>query len=97
MTPKTKAAWTVAVTLICTALVTIFREFEPGYAKMIWFSWFFFSWNYFAYAFDRGMLPRQFVELDGDGKGDPANRTFFFWGTLVIHLSFLAVMAFADT
>jgi hypothetical protein len=97
MTLKNKAVWVGLVTLIFTALVTIFREFEPGYAKGIWFLWFFFAWNYFAYAFDRGMWPRTFVELDGGGKGDPANRTFFFWGTLVLHLSFLAVMAFADT
>lgn len=96
MMRKSKAAWVGLATFVFTALVTIFREFGPGYAKGIWFLWLFFAWNYFAYAFDRGMWPRTFAELDGDGKGDPGNRTFFFWGTLVIHLSFLAVMAFAD-
>ncbi len=96
MTPKTKAAWAAGATLIFTALVTIFREFEPGYVKGIWFISCFCTWNYFAYGFDRNMWPSTFVELDGGGKGDPANRTFFFWGTLAMHLSFLALMAFAD-
>jgi hypothetical protein len=97
MTPKTNAAWTGVVTFICTALVTIFREFEPGYAKGIWFLWFFFSWNYFAYAFDRDMWPWVFSELYGRGKGKSGVRKFHFWGTLAIHLSFLSVMAFANT
>ncbi len=96
MTPKSKAAWAGGVTFAVTALVTMFREFEPGYVNGIWFIWIFISWNYFAYAFDRGMFPRNFVELDGGGKGKPNHRTAYFWGTLVIHLSFLATMAFAD-
>jgi hypothetical protein len=96
MTKKSKAAWAGLATFVVTTLVTLFREFEPGYANMIWFSWFFFSWNYFAYAFDRGMLPRNLVELDGQGKGRPGHRTAFFWGTLLVHLAFLATMAFAD-
>ncbi len=96
-TKKYKALWVAGVTFLLTAIVTSFREFDTGYVKIIWFAWVFHSWNYFAYAFDRGMWPRTFIELDGQGKGDPTNRTFFFWGTLVIHLSFLALMAFADT
>jgi hypothetical protein len=35
------------------------------------------SIHYFAYGFDRNMWPSTFVELDGGGKGDTANRTFF--------------------
>jgi hypothetical protein len=96
MTPKNKAAWVAGSTFVLTALVTIFRELEPGYAKGIWFITVCWSWNYFAYAFDRGMMPRTFIELDGGGKGDPANRTFFFWGTFVTHLAFLSTMAFAE-
>jgi hypothetical protein len=37
MTPKNKAAWVAGSTFVLTALVTIFRELEPGYAKGIWF------------------------------------------------------------
>lgn len=96
MTPKSKAAWAGGATFVVTALVTIFREFEAGYVNGIWFLWFFFSWNYFAYAFDKRMLPWQFVELKGGAAGRPGHRTVYFWGTLVIHLSFLATMAFAD-
>ena len=97
MTPKTKAAWAAVVTFLFTSLMTIFCEFEPGYAKGIWFIWFCVSWNYFAYAFGRGMLPSNY-DLDDAGKhpAGPTARAFLFWGTLVIHLSFLFLMAFAD-
>lgn len=96
MTPKNKALRVGGVTLVLTALVTIFREFEPGYVNGIWVIWAFFSWNYFAYAFDRDMWPWIFVELNGGGKGNPTERTVFFWGTAAVYLAFLAVMAFAD-
>lgn len=80
-----------------TLIIHFVRGFETGDMKANWVIWAGLSWNYFAYAFDKRMLPWQFVELKGDGKGDATNRTFFFWGTLAIHLSFLAVMAFANT
>ena len=96
MTPKTKAAWAAGVTFICTALVTVFREFEPGFAKGIWFLTLFLSWNYFAYAFDKQMLPWVFVEISGGKEGIPAARKFVYWATLFIHVAFLATMAFAD-
>ncbi|MEY4727037.1 MAG: hypothetical protein RLZ36_1664 [Pseudomonadota bacterium] len=96
MTAKSKAFWVGVVTFLLTALVTIFREFEPGNVNAIWVIWAGFSWNYFAYAFDLGMFPRTFVELDGHGKGNPTERKVFFWGTAVIYLAFLAVAAFAD-
>jgi hypothetical protein len=96
MTLKNKAAWATGSTFVCTVLVTIFREFEPGYAKGIWFISCFCFWNYFAYALDRGMWPWTFWELYGQGKGKPGVRTFHFWGTLALHFSFLALMAFAE-
>ena len=96
MTPKNKAFRMGCLTMALTALVTIFRELEPGYAKGIWVIWAFFSWNYFAYAFDQDMWPWIFIELNGGGKGNPTERPVFFWGTAAVYLAFLAVMAFAD-
>lgn len=86
----------MGVTFLITVLIHLLKDFESGDVKANWVIWAGLSWNYFAYAFDRGMLPSAFSELDGGGKGDPANRTFFFWGTLVTHLAFLATMAFAE-
>ncbi len=96
MTAKSKALWVGSVTFLLTALVTIFREFDSGYVKIIWFAWVFHGWNYFAFAFDRDMWPWIFVELYGRGKGNSTERVAFFWGTAAVYLSFLAVMAFAD-
>lgn len=96
MTHKTKAAWVAGVTFVFTALVTIFRELEPGFAKGIWFVTVFWSWNYFAYAFDKQMLPWVFEELQGHGKGEKTTRAIFFWGFALVHFAFLGVMAFAD-
>jgi len=95
MTAKNKALWVGGVTFVLTALVTFFKEFKPGYANGIWFIWTFCSWNYFAYAFDKRMLPFQFVELKGGNEGSPLNRTIFFWGTTGVYLAFIATMAFA--
>ncbi len=96
MSPKNKAFRVGCLTLALTALVTIFRELEPGYAKGIWAIWSFFAWNFFAYAFDWRMLPWQFIELKGGKEGNPTERTVFFWGTAAVYLAFLAVMAFAN-
>ena len=96
MTPKNKGLLAMGVTFLITVLIHPLKDFESGDVKANWVIWAGLSWNYFAYAFDRGMLPSAFSELDGGGKGDPANRTFFFWGTLVTHLAFLATMAFAE-
>ncbi|NBD20308.1 hypothetical protein GTZ97_06440 [Aquabacterium fontiphilum] len=76
--------------------MTALREFEPGNVKAIWLIWAGLSWNYFAYGFDRGMMPTVFVELDGGGKGNPVARGFVFWLTAVIYLAFIATAAFAD-
>ncbi len=97
MTPKNKGLLAMGVTFFITVLIHLLKDFEAGDVKANWVIWAGLSWNYFAYAFDRGMLPSAFSELDGGGKGDPANRTFFFWGTLVTHLAFLALMAFGNT
>ena len=96
MTAKNNALWVGGVTFVLTALATFFNEFEPGYANGIWFIWFFCSWNFFAYGFNKGMWPRAFIELDGGGKGRQGHRQYYFWITAVIYLAFLATMSFAD-
>jgi hypothetical protein len=97
MTPKTKGILVMGVTFFMTVLIHLFRNFDTGDQKANWVIWAGLSWNYFAYAFDRGMLPSNY-DLDDSGKhpAGPVARAFLFWGTLVIHLSFLALMAFAD-
>lgn len=57
--------------------------------------WIFFIWNLFAYGFDRGMWPRGFVELDGDGKGNPLAREVMFWLSTAVYLVLLATIAWA--
>ena len=96
MTLQSKAAWVTAATFVLTTLVTTLREFEPGYIKGIWLLSTFWSWNYFAYAFDKQMLPWVFKELQGHGKGEKTARAIFFWGFAAMHFAFLATMAFAD-
>jgi hypothetical protein len=96
MTPKSKALWVAGVTCVLTTLVTVLRELEPGNVKAIWLIWAGLTWNYFAYGVDRGMMPRGFVELDGGGKGNPVARSFVFWLTAAIYLTFIATAAFAD-
>lgn len=96
MTCRSKGMWMTGVTFVVTALVAAFKEFEADYyAKALWIIWAGHSWNFFAYAFDRGMLPSVFVELDGQGKGEPGYRTFYFWGTAVIYSGFLSIIVFA--
>lgn len=95
-TEKYKSLWVGGVTLLLTALVTVFKKFEPGNVNAIWFIWTCCSWNFFAYAFDKNMWPWQFEELYGQGRGKPSNRSFYFWGTAAIYLAFLAVAVFSD-
>lgn len=58
--------------------------------------WCFFSWNFFAYGFDRDMWPWIFVELKGGHKGKPGVREVHFWLTAATYLAMLATIAFAD-
>ena len=96
MKQKSKSLAVGGVTCALTAVLTIFRDFENGYAEIVWAAWVFHGWNCFAYAFDRDMWPWVFAELYGRGKGKPGVREFYFWGTAVMYLSFLAVLAFAN-
>jgi hypothetical protein len=77
-------------------MVTVLREVDIGNVKAIWLIWAGLGWNYFAYGSDKRMLPWQFVELVGNGKGNPMARGFVFWLTAAIHLTFIAAAGFAD-
>jgi hypothetical protein len=95
MKPKNKAIWVGGVVFILTLLATILKEREIYNIKALWVIWICFSWNFYAYGFDKGMVPRAFTELDGQGKGKSGERTFWFWATAAIYLAFLGVYVFA--
>ncbi len=96
MTAKNKALWVGSLTFALTLLVTIFKDFEDGYAKGNWLIWASCAWNYFAYGFERQMIPWVWVELKGHGQGNPTERTVVFWVTAFIYLAFLALAAFSE-
>lgn len=95
MIPKKIGLGMWAVISVATVLLYFTvgsREFTDGALMM---TWAFFSWNYFAYAFDKDMWPFVFVELDGGGKGKPSWRTFYFWLSVVLYAALLATIAWA--
>lgn len=93
-TPKNigLSVWGVLTLLTLLVFFVGTRHFTDGALAMMWC---FFSWNFFAYAFDKGMWPRIYVELDGQGKGIPGWRTFWFWFSAAIYTALLATIAFA--
>ena len=95
MSPKSKAILTGGTLFVLTALVTIFREVGSSNVKAIWLIFAGFSWNIFAYGFDRGMWPRTFVELDGRNKGNPVAREAVFWLSATVYLALMATFACA--
>lgn len=68
------------------------RHFTDGALVLMWC---FFSWNFYAYAFNRRMWPWQFIELHGQDKGVPGWRSLWFWFTAAIYAALLATIAFA--
>lgn len=96
MTARTKSLWVGCVTFVLTALATSFKDFDAGNVKAMWVIWAGFSWNYFAYGFERQMLPWVWVELRGRGQGNPTERAVVFWATAAIYLAFLALAVFSD-
>lgn len=96
MTPKNKGICVLSLTFMLTNLIHFVKDFQFGDVNANWLIWFFFAWNYFAYAFDKQMLPWVFEELQGHGKGEKTTRAIFFWGFALMHFAFLGVMAFAD-
>ncbi len=95
MKPKNKALWVWGATFILTLILTLLVSMEVWHIKALWLIWVCTSWNFYAYGFDKGMVPREFVELDGQGKGKSGERTFWFWATAALYLALLATIAFA--
>ena len=96
MTPKNKGLLAIGVTFVLTAALPVLRGYDLGNIKAAWFIWLGVAWNYFAYAFDKQMVPWVWVELQGNRKGSQTERSVVFWITGIVHLAFLATMAFAD-
>lgn len=67
-------------------------EFTNG---ALFISWCFFSWNYYAYSFDKRMWPPQLQELHGEGKGKASWRAFWFWLTVLIYAMLLTTILWA--
>lgn len=87
------SAWGVLTLFTLLVFIVGTRHFTDGALVLMWC---FFSWNFYAYAFDRGMWPRVFIELDGHGRGLPAWRSFMFWLSAVFYTALLAAIAFSD-
>ena len=96
MKPRTKGLWAIGFTFFLTAFIHLGRDFSSGDVKANWAVRIGLSWNYFAFAFDKRMIPWQFVELKGGSEGNSTTRTLFFFGFFLIHLALLGAMAFAD-
>lgn len=96
MTSKSKALCVSGITFLLTVAVVLIRGHDQSQTSIVWLAWGFFGWNYFAYAFEKQMLPWVFEELQGHGKGNKAIRAVFFWGFAGTHMAFLATMALAD-
>ena len=69
------------------------RQFTDGGLLIVWCL---YSWNFHAYAFDKRMWPWQFVELHGQGKGQPGWRAFWFWFSVVMYSIILGAIAWAS-
>jgi len=80
---------------MCTLLLYGFREMPAYPSRALPLLWGFFSWNYYAYAFDKRMWPPQFVELHGGSKGVPSWRAFWFWFAVLTYGALLAMIAWA--
>ncbi len=91
---KAMSVWLLLVVLTSSAY--IFVELELSWQRLLPAVLAGVTWNHCAYAFDRGMWPRQFVELDGYGKGHPVAREILFWATACVYLLLLAMVAWAN-
>ena len=96
MNKRNKALLVWATVTFLTLLLYVFGSMDVYPRRALPLIWVFFSWNFVAFGFDRGMWPRTFVELDGYGKGHPLAREVVFWGTAVLYLLLLATIAWAE-
>lgn len=95
MNRKNKSLY-IWLTLTALTLLLYFVRDLPAYpSRALPIIWAFFSWNFWAYGIDKGMWPRNFVELDGQGKGNRLAREVMLWLTAAIYLSLLGVLFFS--
>ena len=93
---KNLGLWVWGV-LTATTIAIYFMLQLPEYPrKALPLVWCLFSWNFYAYAFDKSMWPTTFVELDGHGKGKHGWRTFWFWLDVSIYGALLLTVAFVS-
>jgi hypothetical protein len=95
MTPKNKSIMMILITSLLA--IFVFIKGVGVFTNQVFFlAWVFFSWNFFAYGFNKSMWPWIFDELKGGGLGRAGVREFHFWGTAVMYLGLLAMVAFGD-
>lgn len=93
MTPKKLGLSAWMILSAATVLLYLVSDLPEYPARALPLLWAFFSWNYFAYAFDKDMWPFVFVELDGGGKGKSSWRKFYFWLSVFLYAALLATIA----
>lgn len=96
MSNKTKALGAWATISLLTLLLYALGDLAAYPSRALPLIWAFFSWNFLAYGFDRGMWPRGFVQLDGHGQGHPFAREVVFWATAGVYLLILATIAWGE-
>jgi hypothetical protein len=95
MKRKSKALVTWLVLTIFTLAVYVVADLDTAWKRLLPAILVGITWNLYAYAVDRGMWPRQFVELDGHGKGHPMAREVVFWVSAAAYLLLLFMIVFA--
>ena len=96
VTPMKLGLWVWGALTSLTVIVWLVfgtRQFTDGGLLIVWCL---YSWNFFAYAFDRDMWPWQFVELNGKGLGAPSWRAFWFGFSVVMYAIILGAIAWAS-
>ncbi len=96
MDKRTKAFWVWGTASGLTLLLYALGDLAIYPSRALPFIWAGFSWNFYAYGVGRGMWPRGFVELDGQGKGNSLAREVVFWASAWLYLLLLATIAWAE-
>jgi hypothetical protein len=93
MSPRNKALWVASVTSVLTLLLYAVGDVPVYPSRALPVIWAFFSWNFYAFGHEKDMWPWVFVELDGQGKGQPLAREIMFWITAVLYVCLLSTIA----
>lgn len=95
MSRRNRSHFTWAVISAMTLLLLIVGDTGDYTDGGLIVTWIGFSWNLYAYGYERAMWPRGFVELDGQGKGNPLARKVIFWLTAAVYIGLLATIMWA--